>query len=68
MCDQHLLAEPLTVARRNDFGGNSGQIAIAGAIFRAQNEGHEAGPGIADGEAELPRQVVAERCRTDLRN
>ena len=44
------------------------QIAIAGAVFLAQDERHKAGPGLADGEAELARQVVAERGRANLRD
>src|SRR5271155_2533994 len=41
---------------------------VAFAVLPAQGERHEARPGLADGEAELPRQVVAERCRANLRN
>ena len=60
MRDQHFLAKLLTVAGGGDLGGNSGEIAIAGAVFLLQDEWHKAWTRDLNLEAELPGEVVAE--------
>src|ERR1700678_1871578 len=45
MRDQHLLLKLLTFTGSNNSGGNAGQIAAAGAIFRIQRQRNESGAG-----------------------
>src|SRR6266853_6254966 len=63
MGDEHLFAEVLPIERRDYIGGNSGEVAVVGPIFRSQNQGHETWPGLADRESKLAREIIAEgRC------
>src|SRR4030088_1671216 len=63
MRDEHLFAEVLPVERRHYIGGNSGEVAVAGPLFRSQHQGHEPWPGLADRESKLAREIIAEgRC------
>src|SRR5271166_924347 len=66
--DQHLFTEVLSHAGGNHFGGNARKITVAGPMLGGQEQRHQAGPRIADGESELPRQIIAEGCRADLWN
>ena len=53
MRDQHLLAKLLAAAGGDDFGGNSGEIAIAGTVVRVQHERHESGPRFAESSVRI---------------
>src|SRR5579872_7463526 len=68
MRDQHLLAELLIVAGRDHVGGDAAQIAVSRLVFGSEHKRHEARPWVANVEAELTREVIAERCRADLWN
>src|SRR5580700_5577565 len=66
MGDQHFFPELLPVARGDHVGGNPGKVAVAGTVFRFEHQGHESGPGFANLESELARQVIAKGSSADL--
>src|SRR4029077_11787622 len=68
MRDEHLFAEPLPIERRHYIGGNSGEVAVVGPVFRSQHEGHETWPWLADRESKQVRQIIAEGSRSDFWN
>src|SRR5580692_680176 len=68
MRDQHLFAEPLSVTRGDDFGGNAGQVAVAGAVVCFEYEWNESRSRLADFEIKLPGEVVAKRGCADFWN
>jgi hypothetical protein len=52
----------------DDFGGDAGEVAPAGDVFRGEGEGNERGARLDDGDAELAGEVVAEVGRAHLRD
>src|SRR5882762_8151419 len=68
MREEHLFPEALPIERRHYIGGNSGEVAVVGPVFRNQHEGHETWPGLADRESKLPREIIAEGSRSHFWN
>src|SRR5712671_92312 len=58
MGDEHLFVEVLPIERRHYIGGNSGEVAVVGPIFRSQHQGHESWPGLADRESKLACEII----------
>src|ERR1700733_15343954 len=67
MSNQQLLAELLSIACGGYVGGHSSEIAKVRAVFTRKHQRHQSRPWIANGNSELPRQIVAEGSRTNLR-
>src|SRR5215467_6949918 len=68
MSNEHFLAELLPVAGRDNIRRNSGQVAVLRTVGVAQNKRNQPGPRLLNLQSELPREIVAERSSTNLRN
>ena len=66
MSDQHLLAEPLSVAGSDHVSRNAGQIAIVSNDLPSSAAKVQVPAGAREFQTKLPRQIVAEGGRADL--
>src|ERR1700730_13751358 len=68
MREEHLFAELLPIERGHYIGGNTGEVAVVGPVFRSQHQRHETWPGLADRESKLAREIIAEGSRSHFWN
>ena len=68
MSHQHLFPEALAVTRGNHLRRHAGQVGVAAAILRAEQQRHQPRPSFTDRQPELSRQVISESGGAHLRN
>ena len=68
MREQHSLLEPCTAMAGDTIDGDAGERLEPGQRIGIKGQRDEAGPGLDDVEAKLPRDVIAKAGRAHFRN